>query len=165
MTRAPGPDAGKRLLFWDELAGDIQPLLGLLGVVPRGCGHGQPKDHVRHDVPWADREELSHALQFRTTMNPIGGDVLMSYMGWANCRICGERLGTSDFFGHGFSPPAGIEIASTPHGDEHAAVEIRVVIRENDGSYRQHMVLVRRDALPFLIDALERHRLDSASDP
>lgn len=63
------------------------------------------------------------------------------------------------------SPPAGIEIASTPHGDEHDAVEIRTVIRESDGVYRHHMVLVRRDSLPFLIDALESHRLDGAADP
>jgi hypothetical protein len=103
--RDPGPAAGKRLLFWDELAGELQPLLDLLGVVPGGRKHGQPKDHVRQDIPWADREELGRALQLHSTMNPTGGDVLMSYMGWANCRICGEKLGTSDLFGHGFVWP------------------------------------------------------------
>jgi hypothetical protein len=106
MRRDPGPAAGKRLLFWDDQGGaELQPLLDLLGVVPGGRKYGQPKDHVRQDVPWADREELGRALQLRTTMNPMGGDILMSYMGWADCRICGERLGTSDFFGHGFMWP------------------------------------------------------------
>jgi hypothetical protein len=105
MMRAPGPDAGKRLLFWDEQAGDLQPMLDLLGVVPGGRKYGQPKDHVRHDVPWTDRAELARALVLRSSMNPFGGDVLMSYMGYANCRICGVRLGTRDFFGHGFVWP------------------------------------------------------------
>jgi hypothetical protein len=74
-------------------------------VVPGGRKYGQPKDHVRHDVPWEDRETVAKALQLRTTMNPIGGDILMSYMGWADCRMCKERLGTRDFFGHGFVWP------------------------------------------------------------
>jgi hypothetical protein len=52
-----------------------------------------------------------------------------------------------------------MEIASTPHGDENNAVEVRVVVRESDGRYRRHMVLVRRDALPFLIEELEAHRV------
>jgi hypothetical protein len=29
----------------------------------------------------------------------------MSYMGWADCRMCGRRLGTRDFFGDGFVWP------------------------------------------------------------
>lgn len=106
MTRgAPGFVGGKPLLFWDDQAGELQPLLDLLNVVPGGRKYGQPKDHVQHDVPWADREELARALQLRSSMNPRGGDVLMGYMGWANCRICGERLGTRDLFGHGFVWP------------------------------------------------------------
>jgi hypothetical protein len=105
MMRDPGPAAGKKILFWDDLAGELQPLLDLLGVVPGGRRNGQPKDHIRTDVPWADREELARALQLRSTMNPIGGDILMGYMGWADCRICGARLGTQDLFGHGFVWP------------------------------------------------------------
>ncbi len=105
MRRDPGPTAGKRILFWDALHGELQPVLDLLGVVPGGRRYGQPKDHVRRDVPYADREELGRALQLRSSMNPTGGDVLMSYMGWADCRICGERLGTRDLFGHGFVWP------------------------------------------------------------
>ena len=102
--------AGKRLLFWDEQASrSLQPLLDLLGVVPGGCRRGQPRDHVRHDVPWLDREELGRALQLRSTMNPAGGDVLMSYFGFANCRICSAQHGTSDFFGHGFVWPEGAD--------------------------------------------------------
>ena len=99
------PGAGKRLLFWDEQAGELQPLLDLLGVVPGGKRHGQPRDHVRRDVPRASREDLARALQLRTPTNPTGGDVLMSYMGWADCRMCADRLGTRDFFGHGFVWP------------------------------------------------------------
>ena len=38
-------------------------------------------------------------------MNPTGGDVLMGYMGRANCRICNQQLGSRDFFGHGFMWP------------------------------------------------------------
>ena len=52
-----------------------------------------------------------------------------------------------------------MEVASTPHGDAHDAVEIRVVVREGDDRYRRHIVLVHRDALPFLIEELEAHRL------
>lgn len=106
-SRDPGPAAGKRILFWDEQAGPhLQPLLDQLGVFAGvGRKHGQPRDHVRDDVPWTDRQDLGRALQERSTMNPAGGDVLMGYMGWADCRICGERLGTRDFFGHGFIWP------------------------------------------------------------
>ena len=104
-VRAPGPAAGKKILFWDELAGELQPLLEVLGVKLRGERHGQPRDHVRHDVPRENREELARALQLRSTTNPTGGDVMMSYFGWATCRMCGDRLGTRDFFGHGFVWP------------------------------------------------------------
>ena len=51
-----------------------------------------------------------------------------------------------------------LEVASTPHGDANAAVEVRVVVREGDGRYRRHVILVRRDALPFLIQELEALR-------
>lgn len=100
--------AGKRILFWDQVSdgGGIQSLLGRLGrafAPDRACG--QPQDHVRPDVPWVDREEVIRALQPRSTVNPHGGDVLVSHLGWANCRICGEPLGTRDFFGHGFVWP------------------------------------------------------------
>ena len=98
------PSVEKRLLFWDDAAGNgLQSLQPLLDMFSRK--RGQPRDHVRHDVPWPDREELSHALQLRSTMNPAGGDVLASYFGRATCRICGQELGTRDFFGHGFVWP------------------------------------------------------------
>lgn len=100
------PGTGKRLLFWDEkVGGGLGHLLDALGVVPGGRKYGQPSDHVRNDVPWADREELARALQLQSTMNPTGGDVLMGYMGWADCRMCKERLGTRDLFGYGFVWP------------------------------------------------------------
>jgi hypothetical protein len=108
--------AGKKLLFWDEQAGELQPLLDLLGVVPGGRKYGQPRDHVRHDVMRSDREELARALQLRSTTNPTGGDVGMSYTGWADCRMCGERLGTRDFFGNGFVWPDKAEHYVLVHG-------------------------------------------------
>ena len=98
MMRPPRlPTAGTPLLFWDEQAGELQPLLDMLGVVPGGHQYGQPKDHVRHDMPRATREELARALQ--------DGNVLMTYRGCAACRICGARLGSQDLFGHGFVWP------------------------------------------------------------
>ena len=84
-------------MFWDDLHGELQPLLDFLNVVPGGRKFGQPKDHVRRDVPRADREELARVLQ--------RGDVGTAYMGWADCRICGRQLGTRDFFGYGFLWP------------------------------------------------------------
>lgn len=96
MTRLPGPAGGKQLLFWDGPAGQLQPVLDALGVVPRGL-HGQPRDHVRRDVPRQDREELARALE--------GGTVLKRYRGLASCRICGELLGSQDLIGHGFVWP------------------------------------------------------------
>ena len=98
MTRPPRlPTAGTPLLFWDEQAGELQPLLDMLGVVPGGRRYGQPKDHVRHDVPRQAREELAGTLE--------QGNVLMTYRGSAACRICGARLGSQDLFAHGFVWP------------------------------------------------------------
>jgi hypothetical protein len=97
---------GKKLLFWDEqIGGALQPLLDALHVTLRGSVYGQPKDHVRRNVPRADREQLARALQLRSSANPTGGEILMAYMGWADCRICGEKLGTRDFCGYGFVWP------------------------------------------------------------
>lgn len=135
--RATVPSAGRPILFWDdETRSPLQPLLDALGVFPKGRRYGQPKDHVRHDVPWTDREELSRALQLRSPTGILGGDVLMSYMGWANCRMCGQQLGTRDFFGYGFVWP---EMADhyirnhkvwTPECDEMLAV-VRRALRKS----------------------------------
>ena len=97
---------GKQLLFWDDqIAGEgLQPLLNALGVA-LGRKRGQPKDHVRHDIPPIDRVELIRALQQRSVANPTGGEIGISYMGWADCRICGARLGTRDFTNYGFVWP------------------------------------------------------------
>ena len=115
-ARDPGPGAGKRILFWDEQAGALQPILDVLGVVPGGKKHGQPKDHVRRDVPWEDREALGRALQLHSTMNPTGGHALISYFGFAECRICGEQLGARDLFGHGFVWPEKADHYVLVHG-------------------------------------------------
>lgn len=108
--RQPTPDMGKKILFWDEkIDNELGPLLDFLRVVPGGKKYGQPRDHIRHDIPWNDREELARALKLRTEAGAYvggpGGDVFMGYMGYANCRICGEKLGTRDLFGYGFVWP------------------------------------------------------------
>ena len=123
--------AGKKLLYWDELAGELQPLLNLLGVNLRGSRYGQPKDYIRPDVPWQDREELARALQERSSMNQAGGDTLMSYFGYATCRICGAQLGSKDMFGHGFV---------WPEGADHYVINHKVWTRECD----EMLVAVRR---------------------
>lgn len=63
------------------------------------------------------------------------------------------------------SAPAGIEIASTPYGDEYDAVEISTVVPASDGTYHHYRVRVLRSSIPFLIKALEAHRLDDKIDP
>jgi len=64
------------------------------------------------------------------------------------------------------SPTAGIEIASTPHGDENDAVEIRMIVPDGEpGRFSRHLVIVRRSNIPFLIEELEAHRLDKDLDP
>lgn len=97
--------AGKKLLFWDDQAGELQPILDLLGVVAGGRQYGQPSNHIYRDIKREAREEVARALQLQSPTNPTGGDVLTSYLGWADCRICGTQLGTRDFFGHGFIWP------------------------------------------------------------
>ncbi len=115
--RSSIPAGGTPLLFWDDkVDGGLGQILDVLGVVPGGRKYGQPKDHVRDNVPRTDREELARALQIQSPTNPGGGDVLMSYMGWADCRICGERLGTRDLFGHGFVWPEKAEHYVLVHG-------------------------------------------------
>jgi hypothetical protein len=108
MMRATDPASGKRILFWDDLPSTtgLDPLLDLFVGLKK---LGRPQDFVRHDIPWDDRETLGKALRLRSgqeaTAGYPGGDVLMGYMGWADCRICGERLGTRDLFGYGFVWP------------------------------------------------------------
>lgn len=130
---ASGLIPGTPLLFWDEkVDGGLGALTDFFGVVPGGRKYGQPRDHVRQGVPKADREELARALQIRTAGNPMGGDVMMGYMGWADCRICGERLGTRDLFRHGFV---------WPENADHYVLVHDVWTKECD----EMLVAVRRD--------------------
>ena len=97
---------GKRILSWNErtwlpMGAAFSQLLSVLGVKP--CG--EPQEFIRQDIVWADREELALALSLGGPSNPRGGSVLMGYMGFAECRICGERLGTRDLFGYGYIWP------------------------------------------------------------
>lgn len=105
-----------RVLFWDDRVGpsreEIKRAYGrkltgkdkltlffvdLVGHVMSRRTFGQPQDHIRRDIPMAVREELAKVLE--------NGERGISYMGWADCRICGERLGTADMVGHGFVWP------------------------------------------------------------
>ena len=74
-----------------------------------------------------------------------------------------RRLTTIHAIGIGY--PVGIEVASTPHGDDSAAIEIRTIVRESEGRYQRNMVLVSRSDIPLLIEELEAHRLDKDLDP
>lgn len=58
---------------------------------------GQPMEFVRDDVPAADRELVARVL--------AAGKRGISYMGYAECRICGSRLGVADLYGYGFVWP------------------------------------------------------------
>lgn len=93
---------GERILFWD----DTNPALGvLLSFLIPPTKFGQPTDYIRNDIPYDDRMTVAKALTLRSTMNPTGSEVLMGYFGYAECRICHQRLGTRDMFGYGFIWP------------------------------------------------------------
>lgn len=62
------------------------------------------------------------------------------------------------------STAAGVEIRSTPYGDDRGAVEF-VVITHAAAGYRHTTVLVDKRSIPFLIEQLEAHRLGEDSDP
>lgn len=101
---------GEKILFWrddsvDKFADSLSkamPGFGAWLIQKRG---DDPKDFVRHDIPYEDRQAVARALEVRSTMNPGGGHYGIAYMGWADCRICRERLGTHDMFGNGFIWP------------------------------------------------------------
>lgn len=48
----------------------------------------EPKDYVRNDVPRFRRECVAEFLD--------SGEQILGYMGYADCRICGDTLGTRD---------------------------------------------------------------------
>lgn len=104
---------GERILFWREQYPGVQVIdcrgdRGRPGILSRlfGLDEGDdPKEFVRQDIPYGDRQAVARALVIRSTMEPGGGSYGIAYMGWANCRICGEKLGTRDMFGHGFVWP------------------------------------------------------------
>lgn len=104
--RDPGEQFdGEKILFWSDepkdwvhrlVQGAFESILGEYAI-----GEGNPRDHVHADIPAVDRKALALAL--------TNGKVGISYMGWADCRICGTRLGTSDLYGWGFIWPAKAE--------------------------------------------------------
>jgi len=70
--RRPG-ETSDRILFWTHLSG------------------GRPQDFVRHDIPSSARQIVAAVLAAGRDVHPE-----FQAMGWANCRICGRRLGTRD---------------------------------------------------------------------
>ncbi len=95
------PEKLHRILFWGPALGygdGVGALAELVVFVVAGKHPDpQPQRCVRPEIPQADRVELAKAL--------AEGEVLMPYMGWADCRMCGERLGTKDLHGFGFMWP------------------------------------------------------------
>lgn len=69
----------------------------LVSAVKKKALHLQPQDFVNASIPRKDRIDLARAL--------VRGEVDESYIGYAECRICGERLGTADLVGWGFLWP------------------------------------------------------------
>lgn len=72
MTERHKPKPRIRVLFWRE-----PPMPGL-----------EPQDCIDLTVLQQDRDDLAAILR--------GGSMLMGYMGFASCRMCGRRLGTRD---------------------------------------------------------------------
>lgn len=83
-TPRPGSPRGtspQRLLFWSS-------------------AH-RPEDHQHPEVPW-DRRTAAAAILERPAQT-------IPYLGWAECRLCGKRLGSRDFLDRGFVWPEGAE--------------------------------------------------------
>lgn len=96
------------MLFWGQkltqrnAKGALIDVTGVLvelffAAVTRKVQNIQPQDRVNTTIARADRVALAHALAH--------GEVLESYLGWADCRICGVQLGTKDLMGWGFMWP------------------------------------------------------------
>jgi hypothetical protein len=96
------------MLFWGpklrnhNAKGDLIDATGALvelffSVVTGKVLNFQPKDCVNTKIARADREALARAL--------AGGEVLEEYVGYADCRICGVKLGNQDLMGWGFMWP------------------------------------------------------------
>lgn len=103
---------GKRILYWSELppltkkeggprftnpamqalATGIQAGLESLGYLGRN-----PQEWVIRTVDRESRELVGNAL--------AQGKVLMRFMGYAECRLCGRQLGSADLYGFGFIWP------------------------------------------------------------
>jgi hypothetical protein len=79
VLSTPRPPRRRRILFWGFLTGE------------------RPRDFVRTNIS-ADRR---HALA--TVLSQ--GQILESYLGWANCRICHSHLGSCDLGRFGFVWP------------------------------------------------------------
>jgi hypothetical protein len=79
MRRPPGFVEDRKILFWEHVPGQ------------------RPQDFVQHDIPRGKRAQLAAVLR--------RGALGLSYRGWAECRMCGERLGSADLHGLGFVWP------------------------------------------------------------
>lgn len=114
QTKPTAPDPAlrtyKHVLFWGPAItwpsyGDMRGVHLLvdgifalaLGIMPPN----EPKHHVRPAIDPVDRKALAFAL--------ANGKKALSYMGHAQCRICGAELGCADLYGWGYIWPEGAE--------------------------------------------------------
>lgn len=71
----------------------------------------RPHDHVRRDVPDLARRQVALVLQNGTDAHPGVG-----LRGSANCRICGEPLGSGNLTAFGFVWPEKADHYVLVHG-------------------------------------------------
>lgn len=96
MTDLASDDLGEtadKILFWTRTLG------------------GHPQDFVRRDIPNTARQIVTVALSAGRDVHPE-----FQAKGWANCRICRQRLGTRDLGGFGLVWPEGAEHYVIEHG-------------------------------------------------
>jgi hypothetical protein len=118
---------GQLILFWKEeypaitAAKKAGGFLAAAGFMAEQLDRRpRPQDRIDTTIPRERREAVAKIL--------AAGNIGMAYMGFAECRICGVRLGTRDFYGHGFV---------WPEKAEHYVLEHDVWVPElNDLIYR-----------------------------
>lgn len=78
----PSPPTLRRMLYWGDALGE------------------RPHDHVQHAVPDEQRRSVAFVLAHGKDAHPQ-----TQAMGWADCRICGTKLGSRDMTAFGFVWP------------------------------------------------------------
>ncbi len=91
-------------------------------------GSDKPADHIMF---WSDSQLIANSPQTRVGLAALyatpedqrlvvealkAGKIAECYLGWADCRICGARLGTKDLSGYGLVWPEKCEHYLEAHG-------------------------------------------------